>query len=121
MFTFGAKMAAQSDDIDNKTSTYAYVKDIKKIENHYFVTFDKVVVKHNSATGDVKIINNNKTLRTMILSTEATFMSADCNEIHIEDLVKHKGKFLKLKNKYAVPILGIENGIVMSINFGCYG
>lgn len=121
MLTFGAKMAAQSDDIDNKTSTYAYVKDVKKIENHYFVTFDAVIVKHNSATGDVKIINNNRKLRTVILSTEATFMSADCKKIRVEDLAKHKEKFLKLKDRYAIPIIGIENGIVTSINFSCYG
>lgn len=121
IFAFGAKVSAQSDDIDNKTTAYAYIKDVKKVGSQYAVTFDKVILKHNSATGDVKIINNNKRLRTVLVAPNAELILWKCNKVMLEDLIKQKSKFIHPPKDANLPIIGFDKaGKICAINF-CYG
>lgn len=120
IFAFSAKISAQSDYIDNKTATYAYIKDIKKVGNQYAVAFDKVIVTHKS-NGDLKIINNNQKLRTVLLAPNAQLMLWECNKVLLKDLIKQKSKFIHPPKEANIPIIEFDKGgKITAINF-CYG
>jgi hypothetical protein len=95
-----------------------YVKKIYRKDNLTFVDIDIVQVEL-TPEGERTIINQNSKIRTYIIDDNTIISSNKCEKLKPKQLIGIEKSFLN--DKSIIVIGSSKDGIMESINFGCYG
>lgn len=90
-----------------------YVKKIYRKNNLTFVDIDIVQIKYYSEGGERHIINENPKIRTYIVDDSTIIYGHNCERITPEKLTEIE--------KSIIVVGSAKDGVLESINFGCYG
>lgn len=96
-----------------------YVKNIYRKDNLTFVDIDIVQVKYTSEGGERIIINENPKTRTYIVDDTTIIYAQDCESVTPEKLTEIEKSLLD--DKSIIVVGSSKDGVLESINFGCYG
>ncbi|MCB0743805.1 MAG: hypothetical protein KDC67_07875 [Ignavibacteriae bacterium] len=94
-----------------------YVKNIYRKDNLTFVEIDIVRVEI-TPEGERTIINENSKIRTYVAGINTIIYGYDCKILDSEELARMDKSLLK--NKSIIVVGSSKDGVLESLNFGCY-
>lgn len=95
-----------------------YVKKIYQKNNLTYVDIDVVEV-NLTPEGDRTIINKNPKIRTYVVDKNTIIYLRNCDSATPEELLKMDKN--KLEDKSIIVVGSSKDGVLESLNFGCYG
>ncbi len=105
---------------ETKENEFALIKDIFQKNGKTYISLDIVQTEYTNGN-DYKVVNQNPKIRSFEVSETVKIIDKNCRTIEESDyLIKNREIHISKKNDDICMFSSVD-GIVMEINFGCWG